>query len=166
MYESVSKSLQELESNCSGRGEERVGCVVYDYISLVFCRDRTKIYVRQGRNACSEWYGEGTEQNLEVEIKSAGITWITCWVKKQMWGENIKGSVWTLVIIRNYYTTVQSCPPAALSSLRVITTELGLSKWKEKNLKILWWMLLLLRLSQGHNLMTNPVSFLNKQHNK
>lgn len=117
MYESVSKSLQELESNCSGRGEERVGCVVYDYISLVFCRDKTKIYVRQGRNACSEWYGEGTEQNLEVEIKSAGIMWIMCWVKKQMWGENIKGSVWTLVIIRNYYTTVQSCPPAALSSL-------------------------------------------------
>lgn len=43
MYESVSKSPQELESNCMGRGEEQAGCVVYDYITGVFCGDETKI---------------------------------------------------------------------------------------------------------------------------
>lgn len=31
------------------------------------------------------------QENLVVEIKSAGIVWIMCQVKKQMWGENIKG---------------------------------------------------------------------------
>lgn len=70
-----------------GRGEGWAGCVVYDYIAVVFCRDKTKISVRQGRNACSEW----TVENLVVEIKNAGIMWIMCWVEKQMWRENIKG---------------------------------------------------------------------------